>query len=373
MITVAVDSGPLHGSMTGIGRAVEGILEEFATRPLEISVIPYLVSRRAPLRPGTRRLPYPAAVAMRVWAHWDHPLVDRLVRPAIVIHGTNYVVPPAHVPRVVSVYDTWALRNPDSCSAVVNRAMAVLRRNIRTGAVVHTSSHATADDLLEIFPSADVRVVHLGSPRPLSVDHSTTQARGRVLPPLIGSDSPYVLSIGTIERRKNYPRLVDAFTRTEVARSGMRLVIAGSPGDDIENVRSKIDALDPNRRTSIVLLGRVSEQSLNVLYEHAEMLAYPSLDEGFGFPILEAMSHGIPVLGSNRGSIPEIADTAAVLVDPFDVDSMSDAIDRLAVDPSLRESLRSTGFERCRYFTWKRTADELIDLYSSLTSTGDLQ
>ena len=372
MITVAVDSGPLHGSMTGIGRAVEGILEEFATRPLEISVIPYLVSRRAPLRPGTRRLPYPAAVAMRVWAHWDHPLVDRLIQPAIAIHGTNYVVPPAHVPRVVSVYDTWALRNPDSCSAVVNRAMAVLRRNIRTGAVVHTSSHATADDLSEIFPSADVRVVHLGSPRPLNVDPSTTQARGRVLQPLIGSDSPYVLCVGTIERRKNYPRLVDAFTRTKVARSGMRLVIAGSPGDDIEKVRSKIDALDPHRRTSIALLGRVSEQSLNFLYEHAEMLAYPSLDEGFGFPILEAMSRGIPVLGSNRGSIPEITDEAAVLVDPFDVDAMSDAIDRLAVDSSLRESLRSTGFERCRYFTWKRTADELIDLYSSLTSTGDL-
>jgi glycosyltransferase involved in cell wall biosynthesis len=372
MITVAVDSGPLHGSMTGVGRAVEGILEELATRPLEINVIPYLVSRRAPLRPGTRRLPYPAALAMRVWAHWDHPLVDRLIRPAFVIHGTNYVVPPAHVPRVVSVYDTWALRNPDACSAVVNRAMAVLRRNIRTGAIVHASSHATADDVREIFPSADVRVVHLGSPRPLSMDPSTTQARDRILPPLIGSDSPYVLSVGTIERRKNFPRLVDAFTRTEMARSGMRLVIAGSPGDDIESVRATIDTLTPSQKTSVLLLGRVSDSSLHVLYEHAEMLAYPSLDEGFGFPILEAMSHGIPVLGSNRGSIPEIADTAAVLVDPFDVDAISDAVDRLAVDSSLREFLRAKGFERCRYFTWKRTADELIDLYSSLTSTGDV-
>ncbi|MEN9802157.1 MAG: hypothetical protein RLZ37_1282 [Actinomycetota bacterium] len=372
MITVAVDSGPLHGPMTGIGRAVEGILHEFADRPDEISVIPYLVSRRAPLRPGTRRLPYPAAVAMRVWAHWDRPLVDRLIRPALVIHGTNYVVPPARIPRVVSVYDTWALRNPESCSAVVNRAMAVLRRTIRTGAIVHASSHATAESLREIFPSAPVRVVHLGSPRPTRNDSSTSHDRVRVLPQLTGSDNPYVLSVGTIERRKNFPRLIEAFTRTEAARSGIRLVIAGSPGDDIENVRSAIDALGPHRRASIVLLGRVSEQSLDVLYEHAAMLAYPSLDEGFGFPILEAMSHGVPVLGSDRGSIPEIAAAAAILVDPVDLDAMAGSIDRLQADSSLRESLRTKGFDRCEHFSWRRTADGLVDLYSTAASREDV-
>ncbi|MFM8855883.1 MAG: glycosyltransferase family 4 protein [Actinomycetota bacterium] len=372
MITVAVDSGPLHGSMTGVGRAVDGILQEFATRPSEISVIPYLVSRRAPLRPGSRRLPYPAAVAMRAWAHWDHPTVDRLVRPARVIHGTNYVVPPARIPRVVSVYDTWALRNPESCSAVVNRAMAVLRRNIRTGAIVHASSRATADDVRAIFPSAPVRVVHLGSPPPKGLDSSPSQVRDRVLPSLIGSDSPYVLSVGTIERRKNFPRLIDAFTRTAAAQSGIRLVIAGSPGDDMEDVRSAIDSLGMHRKTSVILLGRVSESSLDLLYEHAEMLAYPSLDEGFGFPILEAMSHGVPVLGSDRGSIPEIAGTAAVLVDPIDLDAMAGALDRLLADSSLRESLRANGFNRCEQFTWKRTADGLIDLYSAVASGGDV-
>jgi len=371
MITVAVDSGPLHGSMTGIGRAVEGMLCEFADRPDEISVIPYLVSRRAPLRPGARRLPYPAAVAMRVWAHLDRPLVDRLIRPALVIHGTNYVVPPARVARVVSVYDTWALRNPDSCSAVVNRAMAVLRRNIRTGAIVHASSHATAESLRAIFPSAPVRVVHLGSPRVPGKYPSTSHDRVRLTSPLTGFDSPYILSVGTIERRKNFPRLIESFMRTEAARSGIRLAIAGSPGDDIENVRSAIHALGPHRSTSVVLLGRVSEQSLDVLYEHAEMLAYPSLDEGFGFPILEAMSHGVPVLGSDRGSIPEIAESAAVLVDPVDLDAMAGSIDRLMADSSLRESLRALGFDRCEHFSWKRTADGLIDLYSTAASSED--
>jgi len=372
MITVAVDSGPLHGSMTGIGRAVEGILDEFAMRPHEISVIPYLVSRRAPLDPGARRLPYPAAVAMRVWAHWDHPQVDRRVRPALVIHGTNYVVPPARIPRVVSVYDTWALRNPQSCSAVVNRAMAVLRRNIRTGAIVHASSQATANDLRAIFPSASIRVVHLGSPRSPRVDSSNFSTRNQVLPGLIGSDSPYVLSVGTIERRKNFPGLIEAFTRTGAARSGTRLVIAGNPGDDSENVRSVIETLSPQRRTSVVLLGRVSESSLDVLYRYAEVLAYPSFDEGFGFPILEAMSHGVPVLGSNRGSIPEIAGIAAVLVDPIDLDEMAGALDRLLVDSSLRESLTAMGFDRCGHFSWKRTADGLIDLYSAVASSGDV-
>jgi glycosyltransferase involved in cell wall biosynthesis len=152
----------------------------------------------------------------------------------------------------------------------------------------------------------------------------------------------------------------------------VRLAIAGSPGDDIENVRSAIDGLGELRKTCVVLLGRVSESSLDVLYERAEMLVYPSLDEGFGFPVLEAMSHGIPVVGSDRGSIPEIAGSAAVLVDPVDLDAMAGSIDRLIEDASLRESLRAMGFDRCRDFTWKRTADGLIDLYRTAASGGDV-
>jgi glycosyltransferase involved in cell wall biosynthesis len=248
--------------------------------------------------------------------------------------------------------------------------MAVLRRNIGSGAIVHASSHATANDVREIFPLASVRVVHLGSPPTQPPDSPHTS--DHEIPQLVGVGGPYVLAVGTIERRKNLPRLIEAFARTETARSGVRLVIAGSPGDDIDSVRSAIEALTPVARSSVVLLGRVSEATLETLYRHAELLAYPSLDEGFGFPILEAMSRGIPVLGSNRGSIPEITGEAAVLIDPFDVDAISSSIDRLVTDTSLRRSLTTRGFDRCRLFTWQKTADGLLDIYTSASSGSNI-
>lgn len=365
MLTVAVDTGPLYGPRTGVGRAVSGILEEFARRITDVDVIPYVVSRRAQLPPETRRLPFPAFLAMNCWSHIDFPRADRYLEPAQIVHGMNYVVPPVRVPRVVSVYDTWALRHPTSSSTAVNRAMAVLRRNITAGAVVHTSSRATANEMSEIFPRAMVRVVHLGSPSsPIIVDENADD--GLRPHPELSDAKPYVFAVGTVERRKNYPRLIEAFAATRAARSGLDLVIAGSHGDDIDPVRDVTARLDPAMRSRVHLLGRVSDRDLDGLYRNATMVAYPSLDEGFGFPILEAMSHGVPVMGSNRGSIPEIAGDAAVLVDPLDTSALSSAIDRVVFDEILREQLVRKGSERCSRFTWADTADGLIDLYGSL-------
>lgn len=370
MLTVAVDTGPLHGPLTGVGRAVTALLDEYALRTTQIDVIPYVVSRRAQLLPGTRRLPIPAFLAMRAWSRMDHPRVDRFVRPAHVVHGTNYVVPPVRCPSVVSVYDTWALRHPESSSPIVNRAMRVLRRNIQAGAVVHASSRATADGLAELFPHATIHVVHLGAPRASvhadRIAGSSPEARTATNAAARPDGGPYVLAVGTIERRKNYPRLIQAFAASEAARSGMRLLIAGGHGDDIERTMTTVEALAPSVRSHVELLGRASDGELEDLYAGAALVAYPSLDEGFGFPILEAMSHGIPVLSSNRGSIPEIAGDAAVLVDPNDIDSIGTELDRIVSDESLRTTLIRRGREQCTRFRWADTADGLIRIYRAL-------
>lgn len=372
MFSVAVDTGPLYGSMTGVGRTVSGILTEFRNRTSQLDVVPYVVSRRAELSPGTRRLPIPAFLALQTWSRFDHPRADRHLVPAKVIHGTNYVVPPARLPRVVSVYDTWALRNPGSCSPMVNRSMRVLRRNIHSGAVVHTSSHATADELREFFPKAKIHVIHLGAPQFTGGKGESILSRTELSDLPLEEGAPYVLAVGTIERRKNFQRLIHAFSDTHAVRSGIRLVIAGSHGDDIDEVHSTIDRLRVEVRSQIVLLGRVSDLVLDALYSNATIVVYPSLDEGFGFPILEAMSHGVPVVGSNRGSIPEIAGDAAILVDPMDVEHMSFHIDQLLVDEELRGSLIRKGSLQCARFTWAATADSLIELYESLANDSSI-
>ena len=162
MLTVACDIGPLHGPATGIARATDGLIAELRTR--DVTVVPWVLSARARLQPGTRRLPLPAAAALRSWAAFGWPPADRRLGNVDLVHGTNYVVPPSRHPRLVSVYDCWALDHPEAVQPDVRLAMRVLSRTIREGVRVHVSSIATADRLRSHFPSARIETIPLGPP-----------------------------------------------------------------------------------------------------------------------------------------------------------------------------------------------------------------
>ena len=362
MLTVACDTGPLHGPATGIARATAGLLDALAHH--DVAVVPYVVSYRAQLTTGTRRLALPASLALRAWATFDRPRADRFVRNAghgvdqgvDLIHGTNYVVPPSTLPRIVSVYDCWALDHPDLVHSDVRLAMRVLRRSIATGAVVHASSHATAERLRAHFPKADVEVIHLGStPLPLPTGAPSTR-----LGELVGS-RPFILAMGTIEVRKNLPRLVRAFATANITDTS--LVIAGGDGNDRLALDAALAELDPAIRSRVVVTGRVDDSDASWLVHNAQVLAYPSLDEGFGFPILEAFAAGVPVVASAAGSIPEVAGDAALLTDPNDTDRLAAALTRAVDDDAERARLISAGRRRVDAFTWASTATRMVALY----------
>ena len=365
-LRVAFDVGPLHGPLTGIGRAVAGMRAGLADHPDDVALTPYVLSYRAELSAGVTRLPYPAALAIRAWgarATRSFPRADRHLPGIDLVHGTNYVVPPSQRPRLVSVYDCWALDRPDSATPVVNRAMSALRRAVDDGAVIHASSNATADACRRHFGGCDIHVVHLGSPVPhphpplpvarLPIGGHTALAHG----------SPFVLSVGTLERRKNLAHLVASFAVAAARLPDVHLVIAGSDGDHAPAVRSAVDRLPPDVSSRVLLLGRVDDESLHWLYSHATVVAYPSLDEGFGFPVLEAMSYGVPVVASSVGSIPEVAGGAALLVGVDDGAALSDALVRSVTDSELRRNMVAAGREQVSHFTWSATTDRLIDLY----------
>lgn len=354
MLTVACDTGPLHGPATGIARATVGLLGALAHH--DIAVLPYVVSYRAQLNAGTRRLALPASLALRTWAKLDRPRADRFVRGADLVHGTNYVVPPSSLPRIVSVYDCWALDHPDLVHSDVRLAMRVLRRNIATGAVVHASSHATAERLRTYFPNAEVEVIHLGSTPPPSPPATPSPRLGE----LVGS-RPFVLAMGTIEVRKNLPRLVRAFAAANF--SDTSLVIAGGDGNDRPALDSALAELGPAIRSRVVVVGRVDDGDASWLVHNARVLAYPSLDEGFGFPILEAFSAEVPVVASTAGSIPEVAGDAALLVEAHDTDQLAAALMRAVDDDSERERLISAGRLRAGDFSWANTATNMLALY----------
>jgi glycosyltransferase involved in cell wall biosynthesis len=356
MLRVAIDVGPTHGRRTGIGNAVAWTIDALAERDgLELQ--PYVTSARAKRRPSQRRIPMPAAVALRAWARPSAPMDRWLGRPDVV-HGTNYVVPPVRCPRVVSVYDCWFLDHPEDAAPDVIRAAAVLRRAVSDGAHVVTSSDATSRRVRELLDTDRVRTVLLGPP-PTTDDDGPPDTPPTGLPDV----SDFLLALGTMERRKNMPTLVDAFGRVAREHPTIRLVIAGAPGNDVAAVDRAIARLAPEIAERVIRTGTVDAATKRWLLANARALAYPSLDEGFGFPILEAQQAGTPVVASTAGSIPQIAGAAALLSPARDVEALAANLYWVVTNDEMHAKLVRRGTANVARFSWTTTAERYHSMY----------
>ena len=220
-------------------------------------------------------------------------------------------------------------------------------------------SAATASDLLEAFAvdEARVHVVHHGVEAeafaPVAAGGRSTRSADAT-----ASRVRYVLFVGGIEPRKNLELLVQAFAESDA--QDLALVIAGGPvrwfPEATERLDAVIEQLPPSVQERIVRTGYVNDRDKLALLSGATVLAYPSLYEGFGFPVLEAFAAGVPVLTSNVSSLPEVAGEAAVLVDPADVHAIAKALSELVDDADLRAVLSAAGVARASRFTWEATA-----------------
>jgi glycosyltransferase involved in cell wall biosynthesis len=355
-LNVAIDAGPLHGPRTGIGNAVAWTIDALRADG-GVGLRPYVVSMRARVRRPERRLPLPAAAAVRLWAHQSMP-VDRWLGRPDVVHGTNYVVPPTTCARLVSVYDCWFLDHPEDATPDVRRAAAVLRRSVADGAFVVTTSDATTRRVRDLLDTDQVRTILLGPP-PRAEGAPTDPPAG--LPEL--TTSPFVLSLGTIERRKNLPTLVAAFGRLAREHPTVKLVMAGAVGNDAAGVDRAIRRLDPAIAERVVRTGAVDQSTKAWLLKSARTLAYPSLDEGFGFPILEAQQVGTPVVASTAGSIPQIAGAAALLSPALDAEALAANLYWIVTNDEMHAKLVRRGYTNVGRFSWSDTARQLIDTY----------
>jgi glycosyltransferase involved in cell wall biosynthesis len=362
-VRIAFDVGPLLGHRTGVGAAVDALSAALRGHP-DVELRPYVLSFRSRPAPPTRRLPLPAAVAHELWSRLDGPRLDRWLGDVDVVHGTNYVVPPTRHPALVSVYDCWFLSHPAEASSAVRRAGEVLRRRVRAGAMVHASSHATADGVRQLLGTSRVEVVPLG---PLAVDDPPAGTSPAPWTTALDG-APFVLALGTLERRKNLPALVAAFATATATNptTDVHLVVAGAPGDDTDALDTAVGALVPEVRNRIVRPGPVDAATKAWLLHHARALAYPSLDEGFGFPLLEAQQVGLPIVATRAGSIPEVAGDGAELVPVGDRDALAAALLRVVTDEDRRATLTTAGRANLARFSWATTADALIGIYRHL-------
>ena len=265
------------------------------------------------------------------------------------------------VPHVVTVHDLTPLAfTGDSPTSVQLNYRYRLGKILERSAAIIADSAWTQGDICKFYniPQDKIKVIPLGFDRELFAVRN-----GRELPAEYGLQGiPYILAVGSDNPRKNLLRLVRAFGMMQT--DSHCLVLAGLHGDDAKK-RIMEEASAHGVSNRIIFLDYVRDEDLPMLYSGATLFCYPSLYEGFGLPVLEAMACGTPVVASNSTSVPEVAGQAAILVDPANCEEISSAMDLILNDSGRRESLRSAGLERVMGFSWEKAARDTLSVLVS--------
>ncbi len=282
-----------------------------------------------------------------------------------VLHSTHHTLPLTKVRarRVVTVHDLTFFRIPDRYPPARRLYMQTLTRlSASVAEAIIVPSKAVRDDVTRVLriPSSKIAVVYEAAAlqyRPIAREDAAAIAREH------GIEGAYVLSVGSLEPGKNRARLIEALRRLRDAGIDYRLVIVGQQAWKYDSDFALVDAL--GMRDRVMFLGYVKQEHMPALYSGAIAFAFPSLYEGFGLGVVEAMACGTPVLTSSISATAEVAGDAAVLVDPALVADIADGLRRLLTDPALRADLSRRGLVRASQFSWRRAADETHAVYAA--------
>lgn len=370
---LALDATPLLGSRTGVAHFTAGALRALAARP-GTEVFGYALSWRGRtllrevLPPGvTSGWSVPARPLLWLWARAGVVTAERILDlddDVDVVHGTNFVVPPArHAARVVTVHDLTCVRYPELCTRTTLRYPALVRRAVEAGAWVHTPSAFVAAEVCDAFPvpPARVRAVPHGLRFAGDAHGEGSAAAGRQAARELTGCERYVLALGTVEPRKDLPLLVRAWGRVTEARPDVGLVVAGPDGWGAEALSAAVRGSGHPER--IGRTGYVEGEARAALLRGAAVLALPSVYEGFGLTPLEAMEQGVPVVATAAGAVPEVCGDAALIVPVGDEGAFADALAAVLDDGACAASLVARGTARAATYTWDRCADGLLGLY----------
>lgn len=278
-----------------------------------------------------------------------------------------FLAPRFGTKRIVTIYDAIPFAEPRAqplMTHLIFRSLLPLARWTADGII--TISESAKQDLTRYLklPPEQIQVSWCGTHLPTDGELRRYAARTPDVLADIGSQQPYFLYVGALNPRKNVPRLVQAFARVHAEFPATRLVVVGpntwSAGDALQAARDLGDA--------VCLTGFADDEALHALYAGATALVYPSLYEGFGLPPLEAMAHRTPVITSTVSSLPEVVGDTALLVDPYSVEAIAAAMQRVLTEPHLAGELSGLGRRRAALFSWNAVGERVLDVYLSVLS-----
>lgn len=288
------------------------------------------------------------------------PIKARRLNLDLVHMPANVISPVLSKPQVCSIHDVHFITNPEGRDPLWSMyARRAFRFSARNADKILCDSYSASEEVVKIL-GADpekIEVIYLGLTRRIS---------GAADKKEVARFKPYILSVGATDPNKNFKSLIEAYALLAEREPAFehRLLIAGPPGSDHPALVKLVHEKDLEKR--VELLGGVLDPMLAALYENASLFVYPSLCEGFGFPPLEAMHYGVPVLASHAPSIPEILGDAPLYFDPKNISEICEKILSLISDPELMKKHAVAGEKRAAQFSWEKTASDTIRVYHTL-------
>lgn len=373
---ICMDYQPAVGQRAGIGRYTKMLAEGLSRQLTEAEQLRlfYCDFRRRVVVPTLSHVEpkafyaMPGAVLQKAWVHLNFPPFDWISGGADVFHFTNFLARPLHRGRsVVSIHDMSFLRYPEFAEP---KNLKYLTSNIHVSAkradAIITISEFSKREIEEFLPEArgKVHVTYLGIGSQFG---NVTAAQVAEVRQKLGLTRPFLLTVGTIEPRKNLAFLVDVFEH--VAPEGIDLVIAGGAGWRCESILARME--QTRYPGQLHWVRYVPDELLPALYTAASLFVMPSHYEGFGFGPLEAMACGTPVLSSAGGSLPEVLGSAAVVESEMRAERWAEHVRTLFAETgAVREERRKAGKEQAARYTWQRTAEETLAIYRTVHAGG---
>ena len=302
-----------------------------------------------------KKFKFPPSFLHILWNKLHVFPIQRLIGPVDLFHSSDWIQPPTMAKKITTIHDLTIFRAPESQHPQIIKVQKLRLERVKSQAdFILCDSLSTKKDIIKFLniPAQKIKVIYLAADEIFKPEKNQNKIKRIKSKYNIKGD--YLLSVATREPRKNLGRTIKAFQKLK--QKNLQLVLVGKYGWGKEAPSVK----------NIIKTGFISQEDLPILYSAAKAFIYPSLYEGFGLPVLESLSCGCPVITSNLSSLPEIADQAAILVNPLNTEEISRAIYQILYNNQLANHLRQKGLKQAQKFSWQKTATQTLKTYEEL-------